>query len=291
VRPVDTLPVRRQIVLEFAALATDDPGQPGPDLLVPLGALGLDPQPALEAERKAHVEKFEQVDVAARILLQPRQQVEEPVPGHAFAVERGHHALLRPVRCPAPGRVQNDVVQRRADRVFRDLELLRVDAGLKGAGLERADLGHDRAAQGVRIGMLGTVADAPEQREQRRPAGMQRVHAGNGRLRVRCRAPRLRWRGSGMLRDAERRIRRPRVRRRGLRDRLVRRWGLRHRRRHRRPPATRIGTDHGLFRVIRFAEGVIVDHVDRSFQPLRADRPQREGEAGVIPRNMYRNPA
>ena len=84
---------------------------------------------ALEAEREAGVLQFEHIVIEQRVLLQPRQFVEEPHAADPLAEEPAEHAVLGPDVAVFGRDVLDDVVRGRADDVFGGVGLRFGDAG------------------------------------------------------------------------------------------------------------------------------------------------------------------
>jgi len=150
-------------MFDRAALASDNARQPVADLQVFVRAASLNTKPPLKSQRQAHVEKFQQINVLAGLLLQSCEQVIEPVAADGFFVKRAHHGLHRPRGLPAPWGVEHNIIKRGADRISRNLDCLGIDPCLERPALEVPDLGHNAGAQLVRVAVLGAVADAADQ--------------------------------------------------------------------------------------------------------------------------------
>src|SRR5262245_53335773 len=103
---VDAAPMRRDVALELATRAADQPVEVLPQQQKLRGAARGDAILAFETKTDAVVEQLQQVDVDAGILLELRQQVEEPVAAPGFAEERADQAACRPHAAAAPGCVE-----------------------------------------------------------------------------------------------------------------------------------------------------------------------------------------
>ena len=246
-----------EIALNIAALAANDAGQALADLQVFIRPALLYPQAPLKAEREAHVDELKHIEVVAGFFLKPCQKVIEPITAHRFAVECAHHGLQPPRGLPAPRRVQHHVIQRRTERVARDLDGLRGDTRLQRAVLKGADFGDDRTAQLVGVHVLRAVADTADERKERRRRGGELVHARQNHLNF-LRAILLGrlWRGGGCW-DADGSSRRWGRCLHWLgghsRSRRCSRW-----RSPRRATTARIGADHCLVCIIGFCKRVVV---------------------------------
>jgi len=140
-------------------------------------APGRQPVAALEPQRHAQIEQLQDSQKAAGVLADLLKQVEEPIAAAHFLVERRDQRARIPDAGAAPGRVEHDVVEARAQRIMRRAQQLdrhtrRARVLLEGAHrLDRA------LAQLPRIGLGHGVAQARHQLQQRRRRSDQRVDA------------------------------------------------------------------------------------------------------------------
>ncbi len=95
------------------------------DLLQGAAGWRVDPVDALEAHRQAGIHQLEQVLVALGRALGLLELAKEAAAGIDILVEHGGQALRGPAALRAPGRVQHDVVEQRADRIAAARDLVR----------------------------------------------------------------------------------------------------------------------------------------------------------------------
>ena len=171
---IDAAPIRRELALGLVAQRAVETLANAADLEM---ALRMDPHPSLEADRQAIVHQQQDIAVGAGVLVQMREQIEEALATGDVAVERRDHALARPNAVGAPWRVEDDVVDRGADRVMRGADTLRRHAAGERGLVEQLDRLDDLDAQGVEVRLGADDPQPPREIEQRKPCRDERRHA------------------------------------------------------------------------------------------------------------------
>ena len=137
---------------------------------------------ALKAEGETGVLQLEHVIVEQRILLQPRQLIEEAHAADAFAEETAQHAVLRPDVAVLCRDILNDVVGRGADEVFGRICLSFGDARRANIFLKElnglGNLLHERGERSA----CERDAQATEHQQQRTGRSQDRIFVGSDEL-------------------------------------------------------------------------------------------------------------
>jgi hypothetical protein len=151
-RRLEPAPLRRQRAIEITA----DLAQQIVKSLAHAAELGdaalRHAQASFEAQGEAEIHELEHVAVTARLALEMSEEFEEALAAGDVVVEHAAHALARPGRAAAPGRVGDDIVDRGTDGIVGAAQRLARQAGAGDEPLEAANLLDDALAQRLDIG-------------------------------------------------------------------------------------------------------------------------------------------
>ncbi len=144
-------------------------------------ARGLNAVLPLQPHGHAQIHELEQIEIGRGLLQETVEDLEKLLAAPALIVKDVEQRLIRPDALAAPGRVQDGLVEQRAQGVARRDHGLRTLARRLRGRFEVLDLLRDLSEQPTGIGVVDRGAEARREPQQRRRGPRERIHVGGVR--------------------------------------------------------------------------------------------------------------